>query len=309
MDDRDDMAHVMAVYALTDNDGQDRMSRVGLSGHSLGVDIEGAKFKNHIYFSYLGSLAKLFPKAAGQTRHLYVSGCYAGVEDNIRDFQAAYPNLVTFSGWTDQCPTDTGAVSALTEWAKTTDPDPTKLAKPPEGRSNWAGGVYQGHEQSGPADTMRNLRADEAKFLEYLAGDKVDPDAHRGWLTNYYGQARTADLRVSSIKGADHDYAHKQAELALRLRFWPEIVDQFWKDNESAIRAGYGTAAVPNFAKMSRKDALKAIASFPGAAKGSAADQAEAQRLLAGLKNLDEKLTGSAGTGQSVKYWKGSPGQ
>ncbi len=74
---------------------------------------------------------------------------------------------------------------------------------------------------------------------------------------------------MSSIKGADHDDAHKQAELALRLCFWPEIVDQFWKDNESAIRGlAMAMPPVPNFAKMSRKDALKAIASFPGAARG-----------------------------------------
>jgi hypothetical protein len=289
--DRDDMAHVMAVYALTEADGQDRMSRVVMSGHSFGLDIMDDPLKNHIQFSYLVELAKIFPKAAGQTKHLMVSACYAGAEDTIREiFRKAYPNLITFMGWTDQCPTNTGGARAVSEWAKTTDPDPTTLAKPPAGRSNWASGVYQGVESSGPADTMKNLRDDEAQFMEYFKGVKVDPDAHRGWLTTYYGQARSADLRVSSIKGADHDYAHLRAEQAVRLRLWPQFVSKFWQDNETKIRAGYGKATVPNFGKMSRKDALKAIEKFPAAARGEDADKAEAQRLLDGLKNLDEKI-------------------
>jgi hypothetical protein len=286
--DRDDMAHVMAVYALTEADGQDRMSRVVLSGHSFGLDIMDDPLQNHIAFSYLVDLAGIFPKAAAQTRHLLVSACYAGAEDNVRDiFRKAFPSLITFSGYTDQCPTNAGGARAVRDWAKTTDPDPTDLAKPPEGRSTWASGFYQGVESSSPADTMKSLRDDEPKFLEYFSGVKVDADAHRGWLTTYYGQARNADLRVSSIKGADHDYAHVHAEQAVRLRLWAQFVSQFWKDNETKIRAGYGKASVPNFGKMTRKEALKAIDKFPAAAQGTDADKAEAQRLLEGLKNLD----------------------
>lgn len=286
--DRDDMAHVMAVYALTEADGQDRMSRVVLSGHSFGLDIMDDPLQNHIAFSYLVDLAGIFPKAAAQTRHLLVSACYAGAEDNVRDiFRKAFPSLITFSGYTDQCPTNAGGARAVSDWAKTTDPDPTELPKPPEGRSTWASGFYQGVESSSPADTMKSLHDDEPKFLEYFNGVKVDPDAHRGWLTTYYGQARNADLRVSSIKGADHDYAHVHAEQAVRLRLWPQFVSQFWKVNETKIRAGYGKASVPNFGTMTRKEALKAIDKFPAAALGTDADKAEAQRLLNGLKNLD----------------------
>jgi len=292
--DRDDMAHVMTEYAKTELDGKDRMSRVVLSGHSFGQQITNDVFKpdnSYIHFIFLVDLAKLFPKAAAQTKHLYVSACYAGMEDNVRDFyQKAFPNLVTFSGWTDTCPTDAGAASALSQWARTTDPDPTTLPKPAQGRSVWSSGVYEGTEKSDPAEIMKNLRADEAKFMDYFKGVKVDPDPHRGWLTNYYGQARNADLRVSAIAGADHDYAHRQAEQAVRLRFWNDQVAKFWKDNEAKIRTGYGKATVPKFGTMSRKDALKAIANFPSQAQGTADEQAEAQRLLDALKNLDEKV-------------------
>lgn len=287
--DRDDMAHVMAVYALTQADGQDRMSRVVLSGHSFGLDIMDDPLQNHIAFSYLVDLAGIFPKAAAQTKHLLVSACYAGAEDNVRDiFRKAFPSLITFSGYTDQCPTNAGGARAVSDWAKTTDPDPIELPKPPEGRSTWASGFYQGVESSSPADTMKSLHDDEPKFLEYFSGVKVDPEAHRGWLTTYYGQARNADLRVSSIKGADHDYAHVHAEQAVRLRLWPQFVSKFWQDNEAKLRAGYGKASVPNFGKMTRKEALKAIDKFPSAAQGTDDDKKEAQRVLQGLKDLDE---------------------
>ena len=57
-----------------------------------------------------------------------------------------------------------------------------------------------------------------------------------------------------------------------------------------AIRAGYGKATVPNFGKMTRKEALKAIDKFLVAAQGTDVDKAEAKRLLEGLRNLDEKV-------------------
>jgi hypothetical protein len=41
---------------------------------------------------------------------------------------------------------------------------------------------------------------------------------------------------------------------------------------------------------MTRKAALKAIADFPGVAKGPAAEQAAAQQLLDGLRNLDPTI-------------------
>jgi Domain of unknown function (DUF4157) len=284
------MAHVMAVYALTEDDGQDRMSRVVLSGHSAGgIEIRTKPFEieNQILMDELSQLAKIFPKASAQTKHVIVSACYVGAEENVMHFfKKAYPNLVTFSGWTDQCPTEKGAATAVADWAKTTDSDPTSLAKPPKGRSNWASGVYQGDEASSPSETMKNLRADEPKFLDYFNGVKSDPNSHRGWLTNYYGQARQADLR-GDIVGPDHDYAHVHAQQAVRLRLWAELTAKFAKDNEAKLRLGYGKTALPAFGTMTRKEALKAIADFPKVAKGEPADQTEAQRLLDGLKNLD----------------------
>ena len=293
--DRDDLAHVIDVYARTDADGADRMSRVVLSGHSTGTRIyghpEGSSESSNIKFEVLVQLASIFPKAAAQTKHLMVSACFAGEEENLRRFYLkAFPNLQTFSGYTFLSPTNEGSAAEVSNWARKTDADPKKFRAPPSGQSNWAQGVYQGDMRLSGADMIANLQADEPTFNDYFSGAKVDANAHSGWLTTYYGQARSADLNVTSVTGADHLYAHVHAEQSFRLRFWKAQAKHFWKVHGATIRAAYGSAAVPDFGNLSRKDALKAIAEFPGVATGSASDIAAATTLLNGLQTLDETV-------------------
>src|SRR5262249_2593844 len=94
--DRDDLAHWIAVYAACEKDGIDRMSRVILSGHSYGTKVYNQEVKGAIYFKALVDLAGIFPKAAGQTKHLMVLACLAGDENLIKNtYQKAFPNLQT----------------------------------------------------------------------------------------------------------------------------------------------------------------------------------------------------------------------
>lgn len=286
--DRDDLAHVISVYALTEKDGLDRMSRVILSGHSYGTKIYNENVKGAIYFDALVKLASLFPKAAGQTKHLLVLACLAGSEDLVKNiYKKAFPNLQTFWGWTNSCPTGWGAAKALGEWSEVTDKDPIKLAMPPAGQANWAMGVYQTDAPVDPVALMAGLRADESKFDQYFAGAKVDADNHSGFLYEYYRRSRTAEQQTSTIVGADHTYAKLHADQSFRLRFWSAMVSNFWKKNEAAITKGYGSASVPKYGTMSRKDALTAIAAFDSASTATGPDKVEAKRLLNALKNLD----------------------
>lgn len=286
--DRDDLAHVIAVYALTEKDGLDRMSRVILSGHSYGTKIYNKEVKGAIYFDALVRLASLFPKAAAQTKHLLVLACLAGAEDLVKNiYKKAFPNLQTFWGWTDTCPTGWGAAKALGEWSEVTDKDPIKLAMPPAGQANWAMGVYQTDAPVDSVALMAGLRADESKFDQYFAGTKVDADNHSGFLYEYYRRSRTAEQQTTTIVGADHAYAKLHADQSFRLRFWSAMVSNFWKKNEATIAKGYGSASVPKYGRMSRKDALTAIAAFDSASTATGPDKVEARRLLNALKDLD----------------------
>ncbi len=286
---RDDLAHVISVYDQTQQDGADRMSRVVLSGHSYGTKVYNEHVKGAIYFDALVKLADLYPKAAGQTRHLLVLACMAGSEDLVQDtYRQAFPNLQTFMGYTSSCPTGSGAADKLANWADVTDVDPTKLKAPESGQSNWASsGGYQGDEPINTIDLMTGLRSDESKFNEYFAGTKVDPDNHSGFLFDYYRRARNASQHTTSITGADHDYVQLHADQSFRLRFWPSMVAGFWQKNSAAITKGYGTATVPKYETMSRKDALAAIAAFATTSTATGKDKDEAARLLKALKDLD----------------------
>jgi hypothetical protein len=289
--DRDDMAHVIAVYAMTEADGKDRMSRVVLSGHSRGEKIFAKGDKGDIYFTFLVALAGVFPKAAGQTKHLMGAACFAGDEDTIVDlYQPAFPKLVTFAGWTFFSPTGAEGVSKIRDWAKITDVDPKTLPKPATGEATWESGTYHGgNPQQSAADTMNSLRLQESVvFDDYFNGDKVSKP-YSGDLVDYYVKANSA-ARRRAISGADHDYAQLHADQAFRLRFWSTQVQNFWQTHRTQIQKGYGSASVPNYGTMTRKAALKAIADFPGVAKGPAAEQAAAQQLLDGLKNLDPTI-------------------
>lgn len=288
--DRDDLAHVVAVYSACEKDGVDRMSRVVLSGHSYGTKVYNEDAKGAILFDALVTLAGIFPKAAAQTRHLIVLACMAAEESTINKYYLkAFPNLKTVSGWTSTCPTGAGAASALGQWASRTDADPTKLPAPAQGQANWALGNFQSGDPVDPVALMADLRADDAKFADYFAGTKADPHSHSGPLTDYYHRARSAEQQ-SAITGADHAYAATHADQSFRLRFWPGMASGFWKRFGATVAKGYGSAKVPAFATMSRKDALAAIASFDADAAGSTADKAEARRLLDGLRALDPAI-------------------
>jgi hypothetical protein len=290
--DRDDLAHVISVYAQTEADGTDRMSRVVLSGHSYAESIYNEDVKGKIRFDALVSLAAIFPKAAGQTKHLLALACLAGDEDTIkRYYLKAFPNMRTFWGWTRAtCPTGAGAADVLAKWSALTDKNPTQMPLPPEHQATWASGNYQTNDPvDGPA-LMTRMRADEPTFNTYFNGDKTDPDAHAGFMFEYYQRARTGALHTTEIAGADHDYAQLHADQSYRLRFWPGMVSNFWKHYSAIIQPCYGSATPPDFSKLSRKAALAAIAGFAPAPTATGCDNAKAGKLLNALRDLDASV-------------------
>jgi Domain of unknown function (DUF4157) len=289
MSDNDDFAHVAKVYADTEADGQDRMTRVVLSGHSGGLGVLGAG--GEVYFEALVDLGKIFPKAANQTKHLIVAGCHTGDEGTILDYYVkAYPSLLTVWAWWDACPTGAGAAAAIDKWAGRTEHGETSLPKQGGGMATWSGGVYAGNPSAkAPVSAvLASIRADDARFQEYFDGTRADAGPHGGWLEAYYGRVFAA-ARRPDITGADHIEMEQKRQRGLILRFWTVVAKRFWTDNSGTIQSGYGGAAIPDFANLSRKGTLQEIAKFPLVSKAGAAEKAAAQILLDGLKTLDPK--------------------
>jgi hypothetical protein len=299
LEDRDDLAHVVLVYANCEKDGADRMSRVVLSGHSYrGVvyNDPGARLlsKGHIWFKNLVDLANTFPKAAAQTTHLIILACVAGAEEDIKNYYLmAFPNLRTVWGWTGTCPTGADAAATLEGWLTTTDRGPMRLPLPPAGQANWSQvtGDYQTGDQLDAATLLTSLRSDEPTFNQYLAGAKVDPDAHVGFLVGFYTRAQRAAGSVA-LPEPDKHYASRLSAQSLLLRFWPKVISKFWTMYKSVVAKGYGTAPTPDYGALSRLAALAEIAKFSSDANGAIIDKTEAQRLLTALRDLDNSVIG-----------------
>jgi hypothetical protein len=288
--DRDDLAHVAKVYSDTEADGKDRMTRVVLSGHSGGMGVLG--HGSEVYFSALVELAKVFPNAANQTKHLIIAGCHTGDEATILDnYVKAYPSLLTVWAWWEVCPTGEGAAAAIAKWARLTERGQTKLPKQDSGIATWSEGVYTGNPsgKASPSDVLASIRADDARFAEYFQGVRADPSPHGGWLEAYYGRVFAA-ARRPDITGADQTEMDQNRQRALLLRYWKVVVKNFWARNNTIIRTGYGTASVPDYVSLSRKDVLKVIADFPLVSTAAPLEKTAAQNLLDGLKSLDPKI-------------------
>lgn len=290
--ERDEIANVIRVYAATESDGRDRMSRVVLSGHigsdSVHSDTSAGLPDARVKFEGLVRLQGVFPKAAAQVKHLMVAACFGGEESLINKYYIkAFPNVKTIEGWTVLCPSPTSA--AIGAWARRTDSDPTQAPKLGTGRATWSGGVYQGDMPLPVAETMANFQTDETTFQKYVSGDLADPSAGQGWLARYYERLHNAQARIE-ITGADRTFIDEHVFKGFRLRHWKAMTSQFWKKHKSTIQAGYGSATSPDYSKLSRKDALAAIGRFDTEAKGTQADKDAAAALLHGVRDLTSVL-------------------
>jgi hypothetical protein len=289
--DRDDLAHVVKVYADVQTTGAVLMVRVVLSGHSGGMGVFGSL--GEIYFAALVKLKDIFPLAAAQVQHVMVAGCNTGDEATMNDsYVKAFPNVRTIWAWAGTCPTGPGAAAAVEKWAKLTEGDVHSLPKQGGGIATWSEGKYEGLAKTPPADALAAVRADDALFKSYFDGTKVDPSSSAGPLYEYYLRVfRVA--RRPDITGPDHDEMETKAQQALRLRFYAKIAKNFATDpaNRARIKKGYGSAPVPSYETLSRADALKRIAEFAAVANGDAAAQSDAKTLLeTGLRDLSPAL-------------------
>jgi hypothetical protein len=275
---RDDLASLMQVYAQTEFDGIDRLSRVVLSGHSGGIRIFSGDTKDEIYYDVLVSLAAVFPSAAAQTKHLIVLACHTGEESIINNtFRKAFPNLVTAWGWTDSCPTGWGAANSLSTWLEKTDKAPKAIGRPPAGQASWTSGIYEDSNQVDDKSLLAAINSAKPRFAAYLAGDNVDPDNHAGPLFDFYSRTRRAQFR-STITGTDHIEVSQFAEQSFRLRFWKGQIAGFWRKNGSVLAA----EGIGDMSSMTRKQAIATADAYL-----LAKPTGPAVALLIGMKMLD----------------------
>jgi hypothetical protein len=305
-DSRDELAQLAQVWAKAEKGGQ-IPSRLMLSGHSGGNSVWGDG-NGRLTFESIEKLAAAMPRAASSIEDLHLAACSTGQQTQMDHYRAMFPNVKTIWAYTNS---DTGSAPGAFEgattherlWEKATRGDKDTLDRTIAISANkgnnvavWtaSGGYDNGlTTQASLADARAAVDSGRDAFTRAWSGEVRIKDPQHGPLRDYYNNLQPLvhhrDLPVS-----ERGPLEAEREQTLRLLYYSaKIAPKFAQVHRNEIKTGYESLGlkVPNFAKMSRKDALENIARFEQALAGATPPPQAAQDLLPllteGLRDLD----------------------
>ncbi|MBK7862017.1 MAG: hypothetical protein IPJ65_26040 [Archangiaceae bacterium] len=310
-DTRDELAQLAQAWAVGEKGGV-VPGRMVLSGHSIGNVLWGGEhdargrstFENGMMQreDFL-ALANAMPKAASQVQDIAISACFCGGETNLNAWKSAFPNVKTvtaYDGFSPSGDSASGSPATLKKWERLTRGDVEDL-KPEQfrGTEKWKNmatwSVKHGYLRPGgqekPEVVQARIDAFKAERGDFMSGAKTSATA----LSAYYTDLQNLSGR-STTSAADKVKLDTEIAVMVRLRHYGGVAGTFQKDNQAALKSGFDSLGlkVPDFGKLSRKDAMAKISEFETAAAKQSpqtAETKEALRLLTGLKELDPKLT------------------
>ncbi len=294
-DAKDEVAQILEVFGQAQR-GERTMSRVVLSGHSLGDSIWGDT-NGDIEFDILDQISKAFPKAAAQVEDLMLSACYGGGEAIMDTYFAMFPAVKTIWAYHDSSPgTWSGAMPHMTRWERATrgnDPSKVKadLAKGTRKGKNvsvWtATGGYDGAERKPVKDLMDAVSAGESVYNEHFSGAVEVTNTQVGPLRSYYNAIQAA-LAHPQLPDTDRKKLQKQRDVTIRLIYFKVVRAKFTAQYRSQISAAYKAIGqtAPDYSKMGRGAAVAAVKKFKADGGGGAA----MNLLETGLIALDNSI-------------------
>ncbi|MCB9653709.1 MAG: hypothetical protein H6729_06220 [Deltaproteobacteria bacterium] len=289
---RDEMAGIAKTWAKAEKGGR-IPSRLIVSGHSVGGDFFGDR--GSLPKDSLMDLASAMPRAAGQIEDIHLSGCYSLGRSTTEDWRAAFPNLRTAMAYNESAPkAESSAPSHQLAWEAATRGRTNKLSRSiAHGSVVWSqkSGFDDGEALPKLKDLKDDLKAKEGTFPDYFDGTKKVTDHARGPLREYY-KAIQRVIEHPSLPKSERDALRAKRDQTIRLIYFDVIAQSFAKERAGTIRDGYKAAKLtaPDFAKLSRKDAVAEIDRFLAKTAGSK-DPAvlELRDQLEGMKALDAK--------------------
>jgi hypothetical protein len=314
-DARDELGLIAASFAEAER-GARTIERVVLSSHSTGGSYWGSH-NGTLYFDALARLAKLFPTAARQVEDFFIAACYNGGAASMRRFVEAFPSLKTLLAYQGSAPGSyTSATAHQLAWEVATRgpfTTGTALQEAREGlQSDLPPAQREGtrfyksdHITIWTADTGFTPKGQAAEVLrrEYAAGETTfrehyegrhPIDSQQGPLRNYYNIVQSM-LASEDVIGDERKALEARRDTTVRLLFYDSHVrHNFAETYGEIVSAGYAAAgrACPDFATLSRADALAEVEAFARAAgAGSNAETRRALELLRkGLIELSAEL-------------------
>jgi hypothetical protein len=297
---RDELARLARVFAEAEH-GDTTLERLVLSGHSLGPAVWGDD-NGELSWRSLATLAQLFPQAARQVEDVAVAACYAGGESQVRQFQAIFPNLQTFWGYHGSAPgAASGSVWHLKRWeAQTRGSTDAHLDRRAVAHLRKGGNVAtwtasRGYDNGAEPAALTSLRDSYARTLgvvdRYRTGELEMADPGAGPLRSHYENLQRL-LQRGDLPAEERPPLEAEREEVIRLIYYRRVAGYFEAEHRATFDRAFEALGLerPDFAKLSRKDALAAIGQFelraqhtPGA--GPAVQEARAL-LVRGLRDM-----------------------
>lgn len=289
--EREMLAAVAFAWANAERGGTSP-SRLVISGHS-GRGREIWSNEGFLSLANVRKLAEAMPRAAAQIEDVHFSACSTSANAAERSqWQAAFPNLRSLWSYDGSAPSP--ASGHLVAWSRLT-----------KGRSDLAidetlkrGNVAAWSAKAGYQDRPRSLesiqtraREAEGRLASYKDGSVVAGHDDTS-ESDYRALTRLADR--ADAPPAQRAEAAVDAMALLRLRYYGPVRERFAATNRGAIADGFRALGLPapDFAKLARKDALAAMATFDFALARHPNPPAAATTLaptLRGFANLDPK--------------------
>lgn len=274
--------------------------RLMLSGHGNGEEIFGDD-DDSIRDREILALAHALPRGAAQIEHLHLAACQHGWEPRLDAFREAFPRLESAWGYTGFSPSGAPAIAQQRVWERATrDGDARDLDRHDARGTRRAGEIaiwtrergFEGFHGRELSIVDRELRTFEPTLALFMLGRREPAGPTDPELVRAYGLVQEGINNPDFDEQSDDYQAGllEQRDQILRLRFYATgVAPHFASAHREDIARGYEAAGlpVPDFATLSRGDALAAIDAL-AAARCTHPDAMLALSLLErGLRQLD----------------------
>jgi len=305
-DSRDELAQLAQVWAKAEKGGQ-IPSRLVLSGHSGGKSVWGDG-NGRLTFESIEKLAAAMPRAASSIEDLHLAACSTGEQTQMDHYREMFPNVKTIWAYTNS---DSGSAPGAFEgattherlWEKATRGDKDTLDRTIAIKANkgdnvtvWtaSGGYDNGlTTQASLADARAAVDSRRDAFTRAWSGEVKIKDPQHGPLRDYYRNLQRL-VHHRDLPTDERITLDAEREQTLRLLYYSaKVAPKFAQEHRKEIKAGYESLGLtpPNFAKMSRAEALENIARFEQVLSDSEPPPQAAQDLLPllteGLRDLN----------------------
>jgi hypothetical protein len=301
-DARDELARIAQAWAPAERGGT-MPSRLVLSGHSGGSGVWGED-NGVLTLDSIGRLAEAMPEAARRVEDVHIAGCYSGGAYAMERLRAIFPRVKTIWAYSGSAPA-AGPVAARHQvlWERATRGSRTDLDRAivehvagGEKVAVWSmtGGYQDGHPPRPYAEVRADMDLLAPTFDAFFRGEEVVSSPQSGPLRDYYN-ALQACLQHPDLPASDRAALESRRDVTIRLIYYAATVARrFAAHFASAIEAGFSSVGLPapDFAALSRRDALASIAAFEprGRAPGAPPAAVALLQILEGLVQLDRAV-------------------